>query len=175
MAGPAQTGMMAQWHEAKGAHPGAILLFRVGDFYEMFYEDAEVASRVLGLTLTSRNNGGAADVPLAGIPVRSCAEYMRRLVSRGFRVAVCEQVEDPKVAKGVVRREVIETVTPGAEALFLACTALRAAQCAPEIERRTGLPVVTSNLAAAWASLRQCGIAPDPAAACRLLTLANTR
>src|SRR5207302_3075344 len=71
-------------------------------------------SRVLGLTLTSRNNGGASDVPLAGVPVKAATEYVRRLVARGYRVAVCEQVEDPKVAKGIVRREVIETVTPGA-------------------------------------------------------------
>src|ERR1044071_2131665 len=79
----------------------------------MFYEDAEIASRVLGLTLTSRNNGGAADVPLAGLPVKALNDYLRRLVQQGFRVAICEQVEDPKVAKGVVRREVVETVSPG--------------------------------------------------------------
>ena len=79
----------------------------------MFYDDAETASRVLGLTLTSRNNGGAADVPLAGVPVKAAGDYVRRLVQQGFRVAICEQIEDPKVAKGVVRREVIETVTPG--------------------------------------------------------------
>ena len=85
----------------------------MGEFYEMFYDDAETASRVLGLTLTSRNNGGAADVPLAGVPVKAAQDYVRRLVQQGFRVAICEQVEDPRVAKGVVRREVIETVTPG--------------------------------------------------------------
>ena len=105
---------MQQYLEIKARHPDAILFFRMGDFYEMFYGDAEVASRVLGLTLTARNNGGAAEVPLAGVPVRACAEYVRRLVARGFRVAVCEQVEDPKLAKGVVRREVVETITPGA-------------------------------------------------------------
>src|SRR5215217_7709244 len=86
----------------------------MGDFYETFEQDAETASRVLGLTLTSRNNGGAADVPLAGVPVKALQEYLRRLVRQGFRVAICEQVEDPKVAKGIVRREVVETITPGA-------------------------------------------------------------
>ncbi len=86
----------------------------MGDFYEMFYEDAEVASRTLGLTLTSRNNGGAAEVPLAGLPVKAAADYLRRLVQQGFRVAICEQIEDPRVAKGIVRREVVETITPGA-------------------------------------------------------------
>jgi len=108
-----QTPLMQQYREIKGRHQNAILFFRMGEFYEMFYDDAETASRVLGLTLTSRNNGGAADVPLAGVPVKAAQDYVRRLVQQGFRVAICEQVEDPRVAKGVVRREVIETVTPG--------------------------------------------------------------
>ncbi|MEX2180636.1 MAG: DNA mismatch repair protein MutS [Gemmatimonadaceae bacterium] len=114
MKGAAATPLMAQYREIKARHPDAILFFRMGDFYEMFYDDAEVASRVLGLTLTSRNNGGAAAVPLAGVPVKAAAEYVRRFVHQGFKVAICEQVEDPKLAKGIVRREVIETVTPGA-------------------------------------------------------------
>jgi DNA mismatch repair protein MutS len=105
---------MQQYRDIKSRHQDAILFFRMGEFYEMFYDDAETASRTLGLTLTSRNNGGAADVPLAGVPVKAAADYVRRLVQQGFRVAICEQVEDPKVAKGIVKREVIETVTPGA-------------------------------------------------------------
>ncbi|MGE5101839.1 MAG: DNA mismatch repair protein MutS [Deltaproteobacteria bacterium] len=113
MTATSQTPLMQQYREIKGRHQNAILFFRMGEFYEMFYDDAETASRVLGLTLTSRNNGGAADVPLAGIPVKAAADYVRRLVQQGFRVSICEQVEDPKVAKGVVRREVIETITPG--------------------------------------------------------------
>mgnify|MGYP005836003103 CR=1 FL=1 len=108
------TPLMQQYRDIKSRHPEAILLFRMGDFYEMFFEDAEVASRVLGLTLTSRNNGGAADVPLAGVPVKAVNDYLRRLVQQGFRVAICEQVEDPRLAKGIVRREVVETITPGA-------------------------------------------------------------
>ena len=110
----ASTPLMQQYREIKARHQDAIVFFRMGDFYEMFYEDAEVASRVLGLTLTARHNGGAADVPLAGVPVKAVNEYLRRLVRHGFRVAICEQVEDPRVAKGIVRREVIETITPGA-------------------------------------------------------------
>ena len=86
----------------------------MGDFYEMFFDDAELASRELGLTLTSRNNGAAANVPLAGFPVKAVARYVRRLVERGYRVAICEQVEDPRTAKGIVKRAVIETLTPGA-------------------------------------------------------------
>ncbi|HWV57265.1 MAG TPA: DNA mismatch repair protein MutS, partial [Longimicrobiales bacterium] len=105
---------MQQWRQAKMRHADAIVLFRVGDFYEMFYDDAREGARLLGLTLTSRNNGGAADVPLAGVPVRARDEYVRKLVRLGKRVAICEQVEDPAEAKGLVRREVVETVTPGA-------------------------------------------------------------
>jgi DNA mismatch repair protein MutS len=86
----------------------------MGDFYEMFFDDAELASRELGLTLTSRNNGAAANVPLAGFPVKAASVYVRRLVQRGYRVAICEQVEDPRTAKGIVKRAVIETLTPGA-------------------------------------------------------------
>ncbi|HEY9450256.1 MAG TPA: DNA mismatch repair protein MutS, partial [Gemmatimonadaceae bacterium] len=114
MTAGAATPLMQQYLEIKARHSDAILFFRMGDFYEMFYGDAEIASRVLGLTLTSRNSGGAAEVPLAGVPVKAMNEYLRRLVSQGFRVAICEQVEDPKLAKGIVRREVVETITPGA-------------------------------------------------------------
>jgi DNA mismatch repair protein MutS len=110
----ASTPLMQQYREIKARHQDAILFFRMGDFYEMFHEDAETAARVLGLTLTSRNNGGAAEVPLAGVPVKAAADYLRKLVQQGYRVAVCEQVEDPRLAKGIVRREVIETITPGA-------------------------------------------------------------
>ena len=105
---------MQQYREIKSRHQDAILFFRMGDFYEMFYEDAELASKTLGLTLTSRNNGGASEVPLAGVPVKAAGEYLRRLVQHGFRVSICEQTEDPKFAKGIVKREVVETITPGA-------------------------------------------------------------
>ena len=107
------TPLMQQYREIKARYPDTILFFRMGDFYEMFEDDARLAARELGLTLTSRNNGGAADVPLAGVPVKAATEYVRRLIVKGHRVAICEQVEDPKLAKGLVRREVVETVTPG--------------------------------------------------------------
>jgi DNA mismatch repair protein MutS len=110
----ASTPLMQQYREIKSRHQDAILFFRMGDFYEMFYEDAEVASKTLGLTLTSRNNGGASEVPLAGVPVKAAGEYLRRLIQHGFRVSICEQTEDPKFAKGIVKREVTETITPGA-------------------------------------------------------------
>src|SRR5690242_1866113 len=104
---------MQQYREIKARYPDTVLFFRMGDFYEMFEDDARLAARELGLTLTARNNGGAADVPLAGVPVKAGTEYLRRLIGLGHRVAICEQVEDPKLAKGIVRREVVETVTPG--------------------------------------------------------------
>ena len=113
MSGGVVTPLMQQYREIKSRHQSAILFFRMGDFYEMFYEDAETAARVLGLTLTSRNNGGASEVPLAGVPVKAGPDYLRRLVQQGYRVAICEQVEDPRVAKGIVRREVVETISPG--------------------------------------------------------------
>ena len=102
--------MLKHWREVKTQHPQSILFYRVGDFYEMFHEDALLAARILDITLTSRGDG----VPLAGVPVKAAAEYLRQLVGAGHRVAICEQVEDPKLAKGLVRREVVETVTPGA-------------------------------------------------------------
>ncbi len=115
-AGPpaADTPLMQQYREIKARHPRTILFFRMGDFYEMFEDDAKLAARELGLTLTSRNNGGAAEVPLAGVPVKAATEYLRRLIAKGHRVAICEQVEDPRLAKGLVRREVVETLSPGA-------------------------------------------------------------
>ena len=109
----ADTPLMQQYREIKARYPQTILFFRMGDFYEMFEDDARLAARELGLTLTSRNNGGAAEVPLAGVPVKAGTEYLRRLIAKGYRVAICEQVEDLKLAKGLVRREVVETITPG--------------------------------------------------------------
>ena len=109
----ADTPLMQQYREIKARYPDTILFFRMGDFYEMFEDDAQLAARELGLTLTSRNNGGAAEVPLAGVPVKAATEYLRRLIGLGHRVAICEQVEDPKLARGLVRRAVVETVTPG--------------------------------------------------------------
>src|SRR4051794_22415851 len=102
--------MLKHWREMKAQHRDAILFYRVGDFYEMFNEDAELAAKILDIALTSRGDG----VPLAGVPVKAAAEYLRQLVGAGHRVAICEQVEDPKLARGLVRREVVETVTPGA-------------------------------------------------------------
>ena len=108
-----QTPLMAQYLKIKEAHPDTILLFRVGDFFETFEEDAKTASKVLGITLTRRSNGAAGDVPLAGFPHHAIDTYLPKLVRAGYRVAVCEQTENPKFAKGIVKREVVEVVTPG--------------------------------------------------------------
>ncbi len=107
------TPMMRQYLEIKEQYPDSILFFRLGDFYEMFLDDAVTASRVLDITLTSRNKGAAEEVPLCGIPYHSCQPYISRLVENGYKVAICEQVEDPKEAKGIVRREVVRVVSPG--------------------------------------------------------------
>ena len=104
---------MRQYHAIKERYRDSILLYRMGEFYEMFYDDARVGAGVLGIALTSRNNGRAGRVPLSGIPVKAAAEYINKLVRSGRRVAVCEQVEDPRTAKGIVKREVIEVITPG--------------------------------------------------------------
>jgi len=106
------TPAMRQYRSFKDQYPDYILLFRMGDFYEMFYDDAKTASRVLGLALTSRSKGPSA-VPLAGIPYHALDNYLARLVKAGHRVAICEQVEDPKQAKGVVKRDVVRLITPG--------------------------------------------------------------
>src|SRR5712692_1154983 len=103
------TPMMQQYRAAKEAHPGMLLLFRMGDFFETFGEDAELVSRVLGLTLTSRDKS----IAMAGFPHHQLDSYLRKLLRHGHRVAVCDQVEDPAQAKGLVRREVTRVVTPG--------------------------------------------------------------
>jgi len=109
----ATTPLMQQYLAIKAQHQDAILFFRMGDFYEMFYDDAKVASEVLGLTLTSRSHGKAARVPLAGFPYHALDTYLTKMVKAGHRVAICEQTEDAKLAKIVVQRGVTEVVTPG--------------------------------------------------------------
>jgi DNA mismatch repair protein MutS len=136
------TPMIAQYHRIKRENPEAILLFRVGDFYETFFEDAATTSRVLGIVLTSRNHGQGKSVPLAGIPHHALERYVVRLIKAGYKVAICDQVEDPRLAKGIVRREVTEVITAG--------TALR-----PSLleEKRENL------LAAVYCRQGRCGLA----------------
>lgn len=108
-----ETPLMKQYHQIKSKHPGALLLFRVGDFYETFGEDAIKTSRILGIVLTKRKNGAAAEIELAGFPHHSLETYLPKLVRAGQRVAVCDQLEDPKMTKTIVKRGVTELVTPG--------------------------------------------------------------
>ncbi|MFC0240380.1 DNA mismatch repair protein MutS [Rhodopseudomonas telluris] len=108
--------MMEQYHEIKAANPGLLLFYRMGDFYELFFEDAEIASRALGITLTKRGKHLGADIPMCGVPVERSDDYLHRLIALGHRVAVCEQTEDPAAArarKSVVRRDVVRLITPG--------------------------------------------------------------
>jgi DNA mismatch repair protein MutS len=109
----AQTPVMRQYLAAKAANPDALLLFRMGDFYELFFEDAVVAARALDLTLTARNKGAEDEVPMAGVPHHAASGYVQKLLSQGFKVAVCEQMADPSKVKGIVPREVVRVVTPG--------------------------------------------------------------
>ncbi|WP_322518296.1 DNA mismatch repair protein MutS [Rhodopseudomonas palustris] len=108
--------MMEQYHEIKAANPGLLLFYRMGDFYELFFEDAEIASRALGITLTKRGKHQGLDIPMCGVPVERSDDYLHRLIALGHRVAVCEQTEDPAAArarKSVVRRDVVRLITPG--------------------------------------------------------------
>src|ERR1700742_5071668 len=112
------TPMMEQYLEIKAAHPGLLLFYRMGDFYELFFEDSEIASKTLGIVLTKRGKHQAADIPMCGVPVERSEDYLHRLIGAGHRVAVCEQTEEPAAAKArggksVVRRAVIRLVTPG--------------------------------------------------------------
>src|SRR6201984_3657994 len=112
------TPMMEQYLEIKAAHPGLLLFYRMGDFYELFFEDAEIASKALGIVLTKRGKHQGADIPMCGVPVERAENYLHRLIGAGHRVAVCEQTEDPAAAKArggksVVRRAVVRLVTPG--------------------------------------------------------------
>src|SRR5512141_2490510 len=108
------TPMMRQYLQIKADYPDSILFFRLGDFYEMFLDDAVKASRILDITLTSRNKSSDGnDVPLCGIPYHSANPYIAKLIEAGEKVAICEQVEDPKSVKGLVRREVVKVITPG--------------------------------------------------------------
>lgn len=108
-----ETPLMDQYYKMKAAHPDAVMLFRVGDFYETFGEDAIKTSGILGITLTRRANGAASYVELAGFPYHAIDTYLPKLLRAGERVAICEQLEDPKTVKGLVKRGVIELVTPG--------------------------------------------------------------
>jgi DNA mismatch repair protein MutS len=105
--------MIQQYLSIKERYPDALLFYRMGDFYEMFFEDAHVASRVLEITLTSRNKNDDSPIPMCGVPYRSAQGYISRLIKNGYKVAICDQVEDPKATKGLVKREVVRVVTPG--------------------------------------------------------------
>ncbi len=107
------TPMMEQYFEIKAKYRDAILFYRLGDFYEMFFEDAIVASKVLDIALTGRDCGGKERAPMCGVPFHSADSYINKLISNGHKVAICEQIGDPKLSKTLVKREVVRVVTPG--------------------------------------------------------------
>src|SRR5258708_6484792 len=113
MSSEPSTPLMRQYHAIKQQAPGTLLMFRLGDFYELFFEDAVTAARELEITLTSRNKEKGAAIPMCGVPYHACDGYISRLVQKGYRVAICDQVEDPRLAKKLVRREITRVVTPG--------------------------------------------------------------
>ena len=142
--------MMQQYQDAKSACGDALLLFRMGDFYELFFDDARVAAEKLGLTLTSRDKHTDNPTPMAGFPHHQLENYLGKLIAQGLRVAICEQVEDPKKAKGLVRRDVTRVVTPGTltddalldprESNYLAAlTVERSGKAGSDCAGRTGL------------------------------------
>ncbi|MGE0158773.1 MAG: DNA mismatch repair protein MutS [Gemmatimonadales bacterium] len=160
---------MRQWRDAKARHPDALLFFRVGDFYELFHDDAEEGARLLGLTLTSRNNGAASSVPLAGVPAKALEDYLGRLVRLGRRVAICDQVEDPAEAKGIVKREVTETLTPGtvvADHLLAERTSTVLAAVVPD--GPVGYGVATADVSTGEVTARYVGVAELAAELARL-------
>jgi DNA mismatch repair protein MutS len=139
-----QTPAMQQYHRMKAEHPDALLFFRMGDFYELFFEDASVAAKALEIALTSRSKDRDGNpVPMCGVPYHAASVYIARLVKQGFRVALCEQMEDPRTAKGVVKREVVRVITPGTQ---LEATALDAADASWVMALDPG----PASLGAAW-------------------------
>ena len=113
MSSDATTPLMRQYNTIKQQAPNALLLFRLGDFYELFFEDAVVAARELEITLTSRNKEKGAAIPMCGVPYHAAEGYIARLIQKGYRVAICDQMEDPRFAKKLVKREITRVVTPG--------------------------------------------------------------
>jgi DNA mismatch repair protein MutS len=135
---------MQQYQRMKAEHPDALLFFRMGDFYELFFDDAVVASKALEIALTSRSKDrGGEPIPMCGVPYHAGNGYIARLVKQGFRVALCEQVEDPRLAKGVVKREVVRVITPGTQ---LEAAALGAGETSYVLAVDAG----PSSIGAAW-------------------------
>src|SRR6184192_921549 len=104
---------MRQYRQFKEQYPGYVLFFRMGDFYEMFWEDAKLAAKTLGVALTSRNKGAADEIPMAGVPFHAVEGYLRKMIAAGHKVAICEQTEEAGQAKGLIQREVVRLMTPG--------------------------------------------------------------
>ena len=137
------TPMMQKYLETKKEYPGCILFYRLGDFYEMFFEDAKIVSKELELTLTGKSCGKEERAPMCGVPFHAVEGYLNRLVAKGYKVAICEQVEDPKMAKGLVKREVVRVVTPGTnlDAQALDETKNNYIMCIAYLENRYGMSI----------------------------------
>jgi len=166
------TPMMEQYIEIKAANPDCLLFYRMGDFYEMFFADAETASRALGIMLTKRGKHLGADIPMCGVPVERADEYLHRLIALGHRVAVCEQLEDPAEArkrgnKSVVRRDVVRLVTPGTLTEDTLLDAKRTTICSPSRARGSPRPARMPASRSAGSTSRPANSASLNATACR--------
>ena len=146
------TPMMRQYLEMKEKHPDSILFFRLGDFYEMFNEDAKLASKELDLTLTTRDRSKPEEerTPMCGVPYHSCDSYIARLIAKGYKVAICEQMEDPALAKGLVERDITRIITtscvpsmPTPPPTACACATSPPARCSPPLCPRRRTPWTT--------------------------------
>ncbi|MHB8078319.1 MAG: MutS N-terminal domain-containing protein, partial [Candidatus Krumholzibacteriia bacterium] len=147
------TPMLAQYLEIKGRHPDALLLFRMGDFFETFFDDAETLARVTGIQLTTRDRHSDHPVPLAGVPHHALDGYLARLLAAGLTVAICEQIEDPAAAKGLVRRDVVEIISPGTAAAPQLLPGAAASYCLAWSPARGAPPAGGAVGEAGWALL----------------------
>src|SRR5512140_853115 len=136
------TPLMRQYSAIKQRHPNALLFFRLGDFYEMFFEDAVVAAKELQITLTSRNKEKGTAIPMCGVPYHAAEGYIAKLIRKGFKVAICDQMEDPKVAKKLVRREVTRVVTPGTADSALASEENNFLAAVGRATAKNGVPII---------------------------------
>jgi DNA mismatch repair protein MutS len=171
MSKASQTPVMRQYLAAKAAHADALLFFRMGDFYELFFDDAVAAARALDLTLTARNKGAVDEVPMAGVPHHAASAYVQRLLEQGFKVAICEQMADPSKVKGIVPREVVRVVTPG---IAYDDAGLEAKQnhYLVAVERENGAgPIGIAALDLSTGELSACAAADDVAAISELVRL----
>lgn len=163
------TPLMRQYYEVKAQYPDCIMFFRMGDFYELFEDDAVVAARVLGITLTARNHGAAENTPLCGFPYHAAERYVPRMINAGYRVAICEQVEDPKLAKGIVKREVIEVISAGTAMSESNLEAKSPNYLCAVLAGRSGAALAVADVTTGYFAVAEAGLQSIESELCRRL------